>query len=120
MEPSGEGAVFKPRMCIGPTEIYLLCLATWLEMESRVKVTLTAHWGNDDAESTIKVSMRRWKAIQLGAEHSTRAWGWYEGNRFAVCWHFNNSEYSIDASDGAQCVVEAGVAELMVSLPSQE
>ena len=61
----------------------------------KIHVELTALWGNDDAESTIKISPLRWKRIQEGAEFETSAWGWYEGKRFSVRWYFSNGEFSI-------------------------
>jgi hypothetical protein len=82
----------------------------------RVHVELTARWGNDDAESTIKVSRRRWKAIQDGAEFVAVAWGWYEGRRFPVVWRFANGEVSVDGEDGMQCVVAGVVSDLSVQL----
>jgi hypothetical protein len=42
----------------------------------RTYVHATAYWGNDDAESSIKLSRKQWAAIQAGAEYETRAWGW--------------------------------------------
>lgn len=81
----------------------------------RAYVELTAYWGNDDAESTIKVSRRRWEAIQKGSEYKTSAWGWYEGRRFSVSWCFVRGEVSIDGDDGSQCVVKNSVSDLIVN-----
>lgn len=81
----------------------------------RAYVELTAYWGNDDAESTIKVSPRRWEAIQEGANYETSAWGWYEGRRFSVDWRFAGGNVSIDGEDGRQCVVEIPISELIES-----
>ncbi len=82
----------------------------------RAYVELTAFWGNDDAESTTKVSRRRWKEIQDGAEYSTVAWSWYEGRRSSVLWRFAGGEVSIDGEDGMQCVVDLPVGELIVEI----
>jgi hypothetical protein len=79
----------------------------------RAHIEITAYWGNDDAESTIKVSRRRWKEIQEGAEYATTAWGWYEGSRFSVAWSFAGGEVSIDGDDGMQCVVDLPICELI-------
>jgi hypothetical protein len=84
--------------------------------ESRVHVELTARWGNDDAESSIKMSRSRWMAIQDGAEFVTVAWGWYEGRRFPVVWRFARGEVSIDGEDGMQCVVDGVLCDLFVQL----
>jgi hypothetical protein len=48
------------------------------------RIQLTALWGNDDAESSILVSRRRWTAIQSGAEHTVDASSSYEGKRHKV------------------------------------
>jgi hypothetical protein len=80
----------------------------------RVYVELTAVWGNDDADSTIKVSRRRWKQIQDGAEYETGAWSWYEGKRYSVSWRFAEGEVSVYGGDGMECVVGLPVADLIV------
>lgn len=81
---------------------------------ARVYVRLTAFWGNDDEESTIKVSRRRWKEIQEGANYSTSAWSWFEGVRSTVFWDFADGNVSIDGFDGMQCIAELPVSELIV------
>ncbi len=78
----------------------------------KVYVELTAVWGNDDAESTIKISRRRWESIRAGAEYQTSAWSWYEGKRDSVVWSFANGEVSIDGEDGMVCVIDQPVLEL--------
>jgi hypothetical protein len=80
----------------------------------RIYVELTAVWGNDDADSTIKVSRRRWKQIQDGAEYETSAWSWYEGRRYSVSWRFTEGEVSVYGEDGMECVAGLPVAELFV------
>jgi hypothetical protein len=80
----------------------------------RIYVELTAVWGNDDADSAIKVSRRRWKQIQDGAEYETSTWSWYEGKRYSVSWHFSGGEVSVCGEDGMECVVGMPVAELIV------
>ncbi len=82
----------------------------------RPSVELTAYWGNGDAESTIRVSRRRWKEIQEGVEYGTSAWGWYEGRRFSVSWNFVDGEVSIGGEDGMQCVLELPISELVVQM----
>ena len=84
-------------------------------MRPRVHVELTAVWGNDDAESTIKISRRRWQEIRKGAEHFESAWSWYEGRRYPVTWSFSRGMVSIDGDDGMQCVVDDPVDELVVN-----
>ena len=79
---------------------------------NRTRVCLTAVWGNDDAESTIEISRRRWRDIQDGAHYKTSAWSWYEGDRFSVFWRFADAKVSIDGEDMMQCVVDLPVSEL--------
>lgn len=81
---------------------------------AKIYVELTAVWGNDDAESTIKMSRRRWKRIEEGAEYRTSAWSWYEGTREAVRWCFANREVSIGGEDGATYWVDMPLEELIV------
>lgn len=84
----------------------------------RSYVRLTAVWGNGDADSSIKVSRRRWDAIQDGAEYVTSAWSSYEGRRYSVTWNFSKGRFSIDGDDGRQCIVADPVSELIEELPS--
>ena len=78
------------------------------------QVSIRACWGNDDAESTIKVSPGRWKSIQEGAQYERNAWGWYEGSRFSVTWKFADGLVSIDGPDGMQCLNQDPLCELVV------
>ena len=48
-------------------------------MVAKNSIELTACWGNDDAESTIKLSKSKWKSIQTGAQFQKNAWSYYEG-----------------------------------------
>jgi hypothetical protein len=80
----------------------------------KIHIELTVFWGNDDAESTIKVSQRRWKQIQEGAEYETSATSWYEGEEYDVSWYFSNSEVSINGEDGAEHVINRPVEKLLV------
>ncbi len=84
------------------------------EKKPRIYVILTAVWGNDDADSTIKVSRRRWKEIQEGAEYETSAWSWYEGTRYRVTWIFSDGKVSVDGIDDRECVIGLPVDELIV------
>lgn len=86
----------------------------------RIYVELTAVWGNDDADSTIKVSRRRWKEIQGGAEYDASAWSWYEGRRHSVGWHFSEGEVSVYAEDGMELVVGLPVTELIAQINPPE
>ena len=76
----------------------------------RVHVELSAFWGND-VDSTIKVSRRRWKNIQEGAEYEAYASSWYEGKRYSVGWHFSDGKVSIYGED-CEHVLDLPVDEL--------
>ena len=85
----------------------------------RIYVELTAFWGNGDAQSTIKVSRRRWKSIRAGAEYRTSGWSWYEGKRQSAEWSFDKGSVSID-KDLMQCIVCMPVDELVAQLTSSD
>lgn len=78
-------------------------------------VEITVYWGHDDAESTIKLSPRKWEEIKAGAQFQKSAWSYYEGQRYRVFWCFADSEVTIDGADGRQCVVDLPVEVLMVT-----
>ena len=82
----------------------------------RVFVEVTAYWGNDDAESTIKISRRRWKAILQGDEYTKYTWSWYEGTRFPVTWHFTSGKVSIYGEDGMQRVLDEPASDLIAHI----
>lgn len=77
-------------------------------------VELTAYWGNDDAESTINISVKKWKQIKAGAQFQKSAKSYYEGQGYDVTWSFANGVVSIDSEDGMQCVVDLPVEELIL------
>ena len=79
-------------------------------------VTLIACWGNDDADSEIKISRRQWSAIKAGESYERGAWGWYEGRRQHVLWSFEDRLVSVfpSDSDGGEYIVDAPLDELIV------
>ena len=81
----------------------------------RIHIQLTTAWGNDDAESSIRISRRRWSAIQDGAAHEITTSSTYEGKRYQVVWRFAHSQVSIDGDDGMQCVVDLPVTDLITT-----
>ncbi len=92
---------------------------------TRACVEVKALWGNDDADSTIKVSRRRWKQIQEGAKYETSAWSWYEGRRYRVVWRFSDSRVSVFVTGGGdfggmECVVGLPIEELIVQMTPSE
>ena len=78
-------------------------------------VALTAYWGSDEADSTIKLSAKKWNEIRAGAQLEKDAWSYYEGQRFRVVWLFGPGQVTIDGEDGLQCVVGLAVDELIVN-----
>jgi hypothetical protein len=84
-----------------------------IEVMTRTRIQLTAVWGNEDAQSSVLVSRRRWTAIQRRAEHTVDASSFYEGKRFKVLWRFANGQVSIDGVDGMECVVCLPLGELV-------
>jgi len=75
------------------------------------KVTIRALWGNDDADSTIKISPTQWKKIQAGEEFERGAWGYYEGKRFSVWWRFKERKVTIYGGD-MECIIGEPIESL--------
>jgi ribosomal protein L25 (general stress protein Ctc) len=86
----------------------------------RVYIELRTVWGNGDAESSIKVSRRRWEKIQEGAEYCTSAWSWYEGSRYSVEWRFFEGNFCIYGTGSEERAVDLPVSELFVHITSPE
>ena len=86
-----------------------------VSLMSKSKTQVTAYWGNDDAESTIKMSSARLAALLNGGSHAQNAWGYYEGRRFSVRWTISEGTVNIDGDDGKQCVLEGALDELIVN-----
>ena len=64
-------------------------------VKPRVWVELNAYWCYADAGSSIKISRRRWKAIQAGAAYNVTTWSLYEGERSPAEWSFANGKFDI-------------------------
>jgi len=75
------------------------------------KVTIRALWGNDDAESTIKISSAQWKKIQAGEEFEKGGWAYYEGKRFSVEWRFNDRKVTISGGN-MECIIDDAIENL--------
>ena len=84
--------------------------------QSRIYVMLTAFWCYGDAQSTIRISRKKWRSIEAGSEYGVRARSWYEGKRYLVWWSFANGEVCIDGEGGMQCVLDRPVNELVIEL----
>ena len=81
----------------------------------RIYIQLTALWGNDDAESSIRISRRRWNAIQNGAAEEVDATSTYEGKKSPVVWRFADGRVSIEGDDGMECIVDLPVTDLITT-----
>lgn len=79
----------------------------------RIYVELTAFWGNDDADSTIRISSREWQQICDGAEYDTFGSSYYEGKRSSVSWKFNNGRVSIFGNNGQEYIYDAAISILI-------
>jgi hypothetical protein len=77
-------------------------------------VELTAYWGTDDADSTIKVSAKKWEQIKAGAQYQKTAKSYYEGQSYDVTWSFLDGTVSIDGEDGMQCVAGLPLEKLIL------
>lgn len=84
-------------------------------MANKDFVELTAFWGNDDVDSTIKISASRWMQIQSGAHFEISAKSHYEGQSHHVIWSFAGGEVSIIGKDGAQHVVGLPLTNLLLN-----
>ena len=84
-------------------------------VKPRVWVELNAYWGNGDVGSSIKISRRRWKAIQAGAAYNVTTWYWYEGERYPAEWSFANKKFDIVGESAAQHVLLSDVSELVAN-----
>jgi hypothetical protein len=82
----------------------------------RTYIRLTVFWDNDDAESRIRISRRRWNSIQRGAEYLVNAASWYEGKRYPVVWRFVYGKEWIDGERGMKCIVDLPVTGLIASI----
>jgi hypothetical protein len=88
---------------------------------ARAYVELTAFWGDSTAQSTIKVSPRRWELIKQGSKYLRPAWSYYEGRRYSVLWSVADGKVTIDGEDYRQHIVEEPVSELIIqSFPSKK
>jgi len=87
------------------------------------RVSLRAFWGNDDAESEIRLPLSKWKKILDGLEYKKGGYAWYEGRRFHVVWRFNKpnkrgskDNFSIDADDGSECIADRSLSNIYVRI----
>ncbi len=83
-------------------------------MSAKAFVEVTAYWGADDADSTIKLRLEKWKEIKGGAKFAKKGLSYYEGQSYEVLWSFGAGKVTIDGEDGMQCVADLPVEELIV------
>ena len=74
---------------------------------------LTAYWGNDDVDSTIKLSKSDWEKIQCGIKFEVNSKTYYEGEEIEVHWIFNKKRFSIFGEDGAEYVSDESIENLI-------
>jgi hypothetical protein len=84
------------------------------DKKSRKKISITAYWGVDDAESAISPTPQQWQSIEDGGEHVEHSESWYEGESEEVTWSFTNGLVTIDGEGGRQCLVDSPISELYV------
>ena len=77
-------------------------------------IELTAYWGNDDADSTIKVSRKKWEQIKAGAQFQKSAKSYYEGRSYDVVWQFSSGKVLISGDDGMMCADGLPVEDLIL------
>ena len=76
-------------------------------------IEFTVFWGNDDADSSIKLSSSNWEKIQLGAEFEKSTWSYYEGKRSRVRWAFKDKHFSIFGEDGEEFICDEPIENLI-------
>lgn len=72
-------------------------------MRGVAPITLTAVWGNDDAESEIRVSRKNWVRICCGDGLTRVASRWYEGKRFCTYWNIVDRKVGVTNNEGGDC-----------------
>ncbi len=55
-------------------------------------VTLSVSVGNE--LQSVQLLFQDWKAIQAGQFFTKEVDGFYEGEKIAYCWHFNDPQYA--------------------------
>ena len=87
-----------------------------IEVMTLTRIQLTAVWGNEDAQSSVLVSRRRWTAIQRGAEHTVDASSFYEGKRFKVITDILGDEDHLGDMDFKVAGTKDGVTTLQMDI----
>ena len=76
----------------------------------RNPISITVYWGNDDSESTIRISVKQLNSILIGEDFTKSTWSYYEGLRNRVIWEFSNRTLNIYGDDGEHWVVDADLS----------
>lgn len=71
-------------------------------------------WGNDDAYSTIRISVKQWNSILLGEDLTKSTWSYYEGLRNRVIWEFTDRTLNVCGDDGEDWIVDMDISEVNV------
>ena len=82
------------------------------KQKTKNTISITAYWGNGDAESTISLTHDQWRFIQDGGECVELSESWYEGECEEITWSFSNGLVTIDGEDGRQCLIDYPICEL--------
>ena len=80
----------------------------------RNPISITVYWGNDDAESTISISVKQWNKILIGEDFTKSTWSYYEGLRIRVIWEFTNRTLNIYGDNGEHWVVDDNLSRIHV------
>jgi len=80
----------------------------------RNPISITVYWGNDDAESTISISVKQWNKILIGEDFTKSTWSYYEGLRIRVIWEFSNRTLNIYGDNGEHWVGDTDLSNIHV------
>ena len=78
------------------------------------RITLTAVWGNEDADSCTSLSYDEWLDICGGGELLRREVSYYEGEEFEVCWAIEDRQVRVSGEDGRECFI-GSLEDLLIS-----
>lgn len=77
-------------------------------------IELVCFWGNDDADSRVRISIKQWNVILQGGSFSRSTWGYYEGKRERVFWEIDNHSLNISGESGADYIIDGSIDDLFV------
>lgn len=80
------------------------------------RYSIRAVWGDGSSHSKINLNYTKWYQITKGAEFNISTWGYYEGKRFSVHWHFVSRQFSILGEDGFECLTDVCIDYLNIEV----